>query len=138
MKIGLYSELARAPIVRARAQIAARGYGVSSPEIRKFRQEIEHFLDAETVSTLLASPDFYSMSGCRDLVFHVQEHRFTLPQIAVIIAGLRLDFLGFEPQPSIGPRGEVRRDLSRWHEFEIGHPYTFKGMYQFWLRHHRW
>ena len=40
--------------------------------------------------------DFYSLSGCRDLLFHVQEHRFTLPQLAVLLAGLGLSFLGFE------------------------------------------
>ena len=32
------------------------------------------------------SPDFYSTSACRDLLFHVQEHRLTLPQIAAFLA----------------------------------------------------
>jgi len=27
------------------------------------------------------SPDFFNMSGCRDLCFHVQEHRLTIPQL---------------------------------------------------------
>ena len=29
--------------------------------------------------------DFYNMSDCRDLLFHVQEHRFNLPQIKKIL-----------------------------------------------------
>jgi SAM-dependent methyltransferase len=40
--------------------------------------------------------DFYSLSGCRDLLFHVQEQRFTLPRIAAILAELDLRFVGFE------------------------------------------
>jgi hypothetical protein len=26
-------------------------------------------------------PDFFGTSACRDLLFHVQEHQFTLPEI---------------------------------------------------------
>jgi len=33
--------------------------------------------------------DFFSLSECRDLLFHVQEHRFTIPQ-----SGDALDALG--------------------------------------------
>ena len=30
---------------------------------------------------LVVSRDFYSLSTVRDLVFHVKEHQFTIPQI---------------------------------------------------------
>ena len=40
--------------------------------------------------------DFYSLSGCRDLLFHVQEHRLNLPEIAAFIADAGLAFLGFD------------------------------------------
>src|SRR5258708_33772232 len=40
LRIGLFSELARKTGVEARQQIAARGYGQSADEIRRFRQEI--------------------------------------------------------------------------------------------------
>ena len=39
--------------------------------------------------------DFYSLSGCRDLLFHEKEVQFTIPQIAEIIMKLNLKFLGF-------------------------------------------
>ena len=42
------------------------------------------------------SPDFYSTSGVRDLLFHVKEHRFTIPKIKKIMKKLNIKFLGFE------------------------------------------
>ena len=42
------------------------------------------------------SGDFYSLSTLRDLIFHVQEHRFTLPQIKICLDELGLKFCGFE------------------------------------------
>ncbi len=82
------------------------------------------------------------MSDCRDLLFHVQEHRFTLPQLERIFADLGLRFLGFEfkdPTPkrtyqSLFPEDITMTDLCRWDELEAKHPSTFAGMYQFWCQ----
>ena len=41
MAVGLYSEIARADIVEARAFIAERGYGSSADDIRRCRQELD-------------------------------------------------------------------------------------------------
>ena len=87
------------------------------------------------------SPDFFTTSACRDLLFHVQEHRFTLPRIAEIIERFGLEFLGFEFEDvSVRHRfrsrfgsGTIERSLEAWHEFEQEHPGTFRGMYQFWV-----
>ena len=40
--------------------------------------------------------DFYSLSELRDLLFHVQEHRFTIPLIKDHLNKLGLKFCGFE------------------------------------------
>ena len=45
--------------------------------------------------------DFFSTSECRDLLFHCQEHRFTLPQISAFLAESGLAFLGFELEGSV-------------------------------------
>ncbi len=37
------------------------------------------------IRKIIKSSDFFSLSECRDLLFHVQEHRLTLPQIAQFI-----------------------------------------------------
>ena len=81
MLVGLYSEAARKAIVDARALIAARGYQPTAQDIGACRQEIIRDNSNSRLNVLSASADFYSMSGCRDLLFNVMEHRFTIPQI---------------------------------------------------------
>jgi SAM-dependent methyltransferase len=138
MRIGLYSELARRVIVEARDRIAARGYRATADDIRRCRREI--IGEAEHWKTLVGSRDFYSMSGCRDLLFNVMEHRLTLPQIAAFLDAHDLSFLGFEPfdDPTVierfrkefaGAADEL--DLDQWHRFETDHPLTFWDMYVF-------
>jgi tetratricopeptide (TPR) repeat protein/SAM-dependent methyltransferase len=139
MAIGLYSEIARADIVATRAFIAEQGYGPTAEDIRRCRQDL---LDAgERFKNVTASGDFFSTSGCRDLLFHVQEHRLAIPQIAEFIAGNQLAFIGFELDPftlqryrAKFPRDATMTDLAHWHAFECEHPATFSGMYQFWVQ----
>jgi hypothetical protein len=74
-------------------------------------------------------------------LFHVQEHRTTLPEIKSFLATHGLEFRGFFldalthyrfaarfPQPG------AAMDLDRWHAFETEAPDTFAGMYQFSVR----
>jgi len=140
MHLGFYSALARGWIVEMRGLIAARGYGDSADEIRRFRQDILAADDA--VSARIRSvPDFYAVSTCRDLLFHVQEHRLTLPEIAAFLAENGLRLLGFDLPAEIVRRYRTRfpadramTDLASWDEFEIENPETFLGMYQFWVQ----
>ena len=144
MKIGLYSQIARRHIVEARREIAKKGYTSSPDDIRRYREELinkDLALDSKT-SKLIDSGNFYSLSECRDLLFHVQEHRFTLPQIEVALNDLGLKFLGFEIKKSWTRRTftELYSDkdalvsLPLWHQFELQNPNIFQGMYQFWCQ----
>ena len=146
MKIGLYSEAAREPVVQARAMIAEEGYTSSVSDIRRCREKIIAMAtdtDTDTALTRLVEfRDFYSLSECRDLIFHVQEHRFTLPRIEAVLKELKLAFLGFEMRHQgvmrkfveANPQAGATRSLTAWHQFECEHPDTFQGMYQFWCR----
>ena len=96
MHLGFYSELGRAEIVAARAFIAERGYGHSAADIRRCRQELATMDDGAPYRKILGFIDFFSTSACRDLLFHVQEHRLTLPKIKAFLTENNLDFLGFE------------------------------------------
>ena len=139
MTSGLYSEIARAEIVAARALIAERGYRATAEDIRRCRQELLD--DAGRFAKIVESADFFSTSGCRDLLFHVQEHTLTLPRIAAFLAEHSLTLLGFElPGVALAryrtrfPDDAASTDLANWHRFETENPYTFGSMYQFWVQ----
>ena len=139
MKIGLYSESARRHVAKTRGEIESQRIGASEAAIRQFRQSIVES-DDEQHQLLRGSRDFFSLSSLRDLIFHVQEHRFTLPQIQHCLDELGLQFCGFENQDlarqfkdSLGKESDAG-DLSLWHQFEQEYPSTFAGMYQFWCQ----
>ena len=139
MKIGLYSKLARHHIEEIREEIASLGLGTSATEVRKFRQSLVESHD-ENHQLLTKSPDFFSFSTLRDLIFHVQEHRFTLPQIKNCLNELGLKFCGFENEVATSNFREFHGneadiyDLEIWHQFEVRNPQAFAGMYQFWCQ----
>jgi len=83
--------------------------------------------------------DFYSISGMRDLVFHVQEKEYALDEITSMLDILGLEFLGFKlPQPIINlykkefPTTSLQ-SLEHWAQFENKYPDTFSGMYNFFV-----
>jgi 2-polyprenyl-3-methyl-5-hydroxy-6-metoxy-1,4-benzoquinol methylase len=140
MHIGLYSELARRDIAAAQDLIVARGYEATTDGIRRFRLDLQLEERWRHFRSLTALEDFYDTSGCRDLLFHAREHRFTLRQIKEILAELGLDFLKFNVDPTVQQRysmqypGELARaDLNCWTQFEVENPGTFLGMYNFYV-----
>ena len=139
MNIGLYSASARNHIVEIRKEIKALGVGTSATEIRKFRQSLAGSRD-ENHQLLTESSDFFSLSTMRDLIFHVQEHLFTLPQIENCLIELGLKFCGFRNKDVISNFRELHGkaadiyDLELWHQYEEKNPRAFAGMYQFWCQ----
>jgi len=139
MKIGLYSELARHHVAKVREEIAALKVGTLKTDIRRFRQQLKESND-ESHHSLTKSNDFFSLSAIRDLIFHVQEHRFTLPQIKSCLECMGLTFCGFENQNLILDFREFNKneadiyDLDLWHEYEKRNPEAFTEMYQFWCQ----
>ena len=140
MEVGLYSEIARTDVVEARAFIGERGYASTPEEIRRCRQDLIA-LDGPMAKALSASKDFYSISGCRDLLLHVQERRLTIRQIEAFVAESNLDFLGFDLSAidegryrAMFPADHAMSDLASWEAFESAYPRTFFGMYQFWIQ----
>jgi Flp pilus assembly protein TadD/2-polyprenyl-3-methyl-5-hydroxy-6-metoxy-1,4-benzoquinol methylase len=142
MKIGLYSEQGRKPVVAARQFIRAQDFAGTDEGIREARQAIMDLPADHLARRVLKRPDFYATSACRDLLFHVQEHRFELDQIDAMLKQLRLEFVGFELAGALAKKEYRRRypddpdmrDLSNWAEFEKDRPETFAGMYLFWAR----
>jgi SAM-dependent methyltransferase/Tfp pilus assembly protein PilF len=142
MRIGLYSELGRPGVIAGRALVAERGYPADPDGIRRFRETVIAGNFGPPLADLITKArDFYTTSELRDLVFHVREHRMTIPQIADFLRETKLRFLGFELDPEVARRYRARfpddramTDLENWHAFETANPDTFYYTYQFWVR----
>ncbi|MBM3347689.1 MAG: class I SAM-dependent methyltransferase, partial [Betaproteobacteria bacterium] len=141
MRIGLYSERARQPVVAIRQFIAARGYAPTPQGIRDCRRALRAETGLGDIGSVLDSVDFHASSAVRDLLFHVQEHRFGLAALRRLLASLGLNFIGFELEPSVlqryaqrNPHDRAMNDLDAWDAYEAGNPLTFSGMYQFWVQ----
>jgi hypothetical protein len=85
--------------------------------------------------------DFYCLSECNDLLFHVQEHRFTFLSIKEFIetAGLELQEVSLDPVAKKRyfekfPQDGAKYTFEHLHEFESEHPDLFLGMYKVYLR----
>lgn len=144
LKIGLYSKEARRIVTTARQWIKDLDYKPTLNDIRRFRENLlEDRLEGD-FKPLLSSRDFYSTSGCRDLLFHVQEHCFTPRGLVGILHRHELTFLGFIASAStkqlfkktMGQSASIK-NLNAWHRFEQQYPDTFAGMYQFYVQQDR-
>jgi tetratricopeptide (TPR) repeat protein/SAM-dependent methyltransferase len=140
MRLGLYSKTARKNITAARGFVAERGYGAGSDDIRQARQDIAEWVNRDAAEAILNSPDFFSLSSCRDLIFHAQEHCITLAQIEAFIKKSGLAFLGFDLGGDVldtyrrrFPDDPAGINLNQWRDFENDNPNIFSGMYQFWV-----
>ncbi len=141
MRIGLYSELARSLVVAARQFIAERRLPATAQGIRACREALLNGDCPDVLKPLTSFGDFYGLSACRDLLFHEQEHRTSLPQIQALLDRLGLSFVGMHVEPAVlsrfrkrFPEEDAVHDLQRWHTYETEHPDTFIGMYQFWVQ----
>jgi 2-polyprenyl-3-methyl-5-hydroxy-6-metoxy-1,4-benzoquinol methylase len=139
MHVGLYSALARADVRAARVFLAERGYGANADDIRRCRQEILSLQDGDPVRDVANYSDFYATSECRDLLFHVQEHQFTIAELKSLIEASGMTFIAFASQALQSyrarfPGDKSMSDLDQWHLFEQEHPKAFVNMYQFWVQ----
>ena len=141
IKIGLYSENARKVIVEARKAIQRLEIESTPDGIRRFRKQVLNREIKELLDLPKLGRDFYSLSECRDLCFHVQEHRFTTESLQKLLNSNSLTFCGFMvPEPikklyrEKYPGDNDMTSLPNWGEFEEEYPLTFASMYQFWAQ----
>lgn len=132
MHLALYSSLAR--------QLLPRKPFVDVDDLRKTRKT---FIEEALVSkAIIEALDFYTTSGCRDLLFHEFEKQFTIPQVMDLLSNTGLVFRRFVTErisrmlviKYIELYGSEDPWLSRvdlWNCFENMFPQTFKNMYQF-------
>lgn len=145
MRLALYSETARNAVVAVRQKIAETKASDDPESIRQLRQQLMNLPKNAAERAVVQFADFYSLSECRDLLFHVQESRYSLPGIVRLLDGAGLRFISFELDPSqlakfqaAFPAEQSLADLGLWNEFERRNPDFFASMYQFWVCKKAW
>jgi SAM-dependent methyltransferase len=143
MRIGLYSARARRRWETLRDPIpGAMDPFEAATLLRSRRGALLSNPPAGPESIVLQIADFYSLSGCRDLLYHTSEIQFSPPEIAAALEALDLDFLGFDALSEESsrsyrdrfPQPGAAQDLAKWDAFEADNPDTFMAMYQFWCQ----
>ena len=136
--VGLYSRQARAGIRVAQADVRRAGWQPTPAGIRQARAYIMELPREHPGRDCTRLGDFYSLSGCRDMLFHVREHNFTLPELAAALDAVGLEFCGFQTDDNTRRLYRTlfgsRQHLTYWDTLERLYPHTFLGMYQFWCR----
>jgi Flp pilus assembly protein TadD/SAM-dependent methyltransferase len=141
LNLGLYSRRGREPVAAIRDHIVARGFGPEPEDIRSCRQELFALAETDPRKKVLYWQDFGSVSGCRDLLFHAEEHGLDLVEIAGWLERLGLTFLGMTVEAplrrafhALHPDRRAATDLRLWDAFERQAPDSFAGMYRFWVQ----
>ena len=140
IKLGLYAKEARKSVKQIRHIIQDQQIKDDDQGIRLLRQALIK-QNLPTYKKVLKSHDFYSLSGCRDLLFHVSEITVTPIEIKQILQQQKFDFLGFVRLPNPikhqyrqqFPEDKTLCQLDNWAVFEKEQP-CFEAMYQFYIK----
>ena len=140
MRIGLYSEIARRDFVAAQRIIAEKNIPGTTDAMKNFRRHAAEILPYPVYTAVVTkSQDFYQLSPLRDLLFHEQEHRMTLPHLKEMMDDLGLELITMSVSRHQRNAYQTMFNntpdtLENWHKFEEMNPDTFSNMYQFWCR----
>ncbi len=140
LKLGLYSEYARKHIIELKNFVQKHKFESNVRDIRNFRELAKNNNNDNSFKKINFNFDFYSTSSLRDLIFHVQEHRYTIPKIQDLLKKFDLEFLGFtnssikKEYSKIYPEDLKNTSLENWNNFEINNQDIFIEMYQFWVK----
>jgi SAM-dependent methyltransferase len=140
MQLGLYRRAGRTHVAMARREIAELGLEAGDDEaIRAYRDRIINDPIHPLHERLALNRDFYSLEGCRDLLFHAREQDTDLPAIGDMLARQGLTFAGMQMpdgalQAFVGKHGADKlQDATSWQAFEAARPELFDAMYRFWV-----
>lgn len=138
-RLALYSKIARQSISRFRDSLEQDLGTINNNDIRNIRHNIVAAHQNPDNTEFIKSHDFYSLSGCRDLLLHRQEIQYTVDMIRELLEPNGLTFLGpGMPMPQLaesiqatcGANASVH-ELANWEKVEQASPSHFSGMYKF-------
>ncbi|MBV6634088.1 MAG: class I SAM-dependent methyltransferase [Alphaproteobacteria bacterium] len=139
IQLGLYRKDGRKHVALARADIKQLGLDATKDEdIRIFRAHILNQPDHPAFSALAHNRDFYSLPGCRDLLFHARERDIEMTEIGPLLTSAGLNFAGMQMPDGVlqafaqAQGAQALTDLNAWQGFEADRPDLFDAMYRFW------
>ncbi|MDX2145105.1 MAG: class I SAM-dependent methyltransferase [Rhodospirillaceae bacterium] len=140
MRVALYSERARGAVIAARQIIADHRIPDADDGVRTARRVLAGLPLGHAARGVVDTPEFFTVDGLHDLIFNVQESRFTPAQIKRLLRDAGLAFLGFDLADARAlagyrvahPGDPDGLDLDKWESFEHNTPGVFAEMYQFW------
>jgi SAM-dependent methyltransferase len=141
-KIGLYSSSARAPIAELKCLTIRNEISYEQDNLEKIRELAIQNYNHGRISEIVNSADFFSRSGCMDLLFHPLEKTYSTTDIYTLIQKLKCEFAGFEKGGTEGSPAFRKFDnptnieslFNEWKLFENSNPSFFSEMYLFWLK----
>jgi SAM-dependent methyltransferase len=140
LHLAAYSRRAREPVAALRDKIAAAGIPSTPDGVRDFRARVRKGAFDPLPPAIVYSPDYYSVSGLRDLLFNARERSFDLPEIVALAAGHGFKWMGLDIPPPLYPVAQEIFDKApeeltpdQWDEVEQAAPFAFGGMYSLWF-----
>lgn len=141
MNISLYSKIARDQnLGPASHYIQEKGYSSSDADIRQFRRDVMDMPSDDPIRRCARASDFYMLSECNDLLFHVQEHRMTCTTLKQISERLGLELIHVYMPPKYLKLWKEKHpdnpkfDFDRLNTFEQENPDLFLEMYKLYFR----
>ncbi len=141
IKLGLYSALGRKHITQCQKAFVEQGFAADPQGMRDARRYVLSLEKDHPFRKMEGYSDFYSMSMLRDMLFHVEEHCFSIPAIKAMLERHDLEFLGFTDHgiseapalyQGMFPDNPAMDNLDNWAKLEQEYPDSFVGMYKFW------
>jgi hypothetical protein len=140
MRVAVHSGAARQVFTEVRARLARKGFSPTPDGIRAARAWLKARGD-DSLKPVLEAPEFFTMGGCRHLLFPGAEHPLAPAGIARFLRQNRLCLIGLDVGAPVMAayrarftQDEAATDLDNWAAFEQENPQIFAAMIQFWVQ----
>jgi SAM-dependent methyltransferase len=141
-KIGLYSAHARTPIADLANLASENEIPYIPSNLERIRNLAIQNYEYKRTKEIVNSHDFFSRSGCMDLLFNPLEKAFSIRDIHSLIRTLNCEFAGFENREQrkspafrrFNEHSNIDSLFNDWELFENLNPNFFSEMYLFWLK----
>ncbi len=136
----VYSRRARAPITALREMLLSGGVDPAVLDVPALRRALLAGRYGPLPSSIAHSVDFYSRSGCRDLLLNAREKVYDLPEFVAEAQAAGFDWLALSAPAAVAAAASKRfgkpaasLGVAQWHAFEAEQPHSFGGMFDCWF-----